>query len=74
MEGGECCSNSGRKTRVVPDYLLVDPQAVSLGFSMKVIQQERGNGLPVDVTALQLILTRFEHLIVEGRIQLLLSG
>jgi hypothetical protein len=61
--GDPCCEAS-----VVPNYLLVDPQALSLGFSLESIQQKRRDAFPVNALVLQLAQALLKYPVMELRI------
>jgi hypothetical protein len=54
LEGSERHGDSGCEASVVPDYMLVNPKALSLGFSLESFQKKRRDAFPANALMLQL--------------------
>ena len=54
LEGSEGHGDSGCEASVVPDYMLVNLKALSLGFSLESFQKKRRNAFPANALMLQL--------------------
>ena len=54
LEGSEGHGDSGCEASVVPYYMLVNPKALSLGFSLESFQKKRRDAFPVNALMLQL--------------------
>ena len=68
LKGSDGHGDSGCEASVVPNYLLVDPQAPSLSFSLESIQQKRRDAFPMDALVLQLAQALLKYPVMELRI------
>src|SRR5215204_90763 len=53
LEGSEGHGDSGCEASVVPDYMLVNPKALSLGFSLESLQKRRGDAFRANALRLE---------------------